>query len=259
MLDVVVVGGGFAGRHRGAREPRSAAPGRSSLEARDRLGGRTWTAPWEGLDIELGGGWVHWHQPHTWSEIVRAGLRGRDRPGDGARRVVRRRRAPHGHHRRARRDRRARLERVRRGRRGGCSRCRTIRSRTSTAWRGSTGMSIAERMRRAGADRRGAGRARRGARVARERPARGVGRRERASLARALGLQPRAHAVHRRAGDARAQGTGALLAAIAGGALVRRPARGAGRGDLAVGVRRRGAPARRRGDHGPRGDRGRAR
>ena len=24
--------------------------------------------------IEYGGGWVHWHQPHTWSEITRAGL-----------------------------------------------------------------------------------------------------------------------------------------------------------------------------------------
>lgn len=44
------------------------------LEARDRLGGRTWTAQWDGAPIELGGAWVHWHQPHTWSEITRAGL-----------------------------------------------------------------------------------------------------------------------------------------------------------------------------------------
>jgi monoamine oxidase len=44
------------------------------LEARDRLGGRTWTAPWNGLTVEYGGAWVHWHQPHTWSEITRAGL-----------------------------------------------------------------------------------------------------------------------------------------------------------------------------------------
>src|SRR5262249_358148 len=34
----------------------------------------TWTAPWNGHDIEYGGGWVHWHQPHTFSEITRAGL-----------------------------------------------------------------------------------------------------------------------------------------------------------------------------------------
>jgi pseudooxynicotine dehydrogenase len=71
--DVIVVGGGFAGVT-AARE--AALRGRSVLllEARERLGGRTWTADWDGLPIEYGGGWVHWHQPHTWSEITRAGL-----------------------------------------------------------------------------------------------------------------------------------------------------------------------------------------
>src|SRR5579871_2046612 len=72
--DVIVVGGGFAGVT-AARE--AALRGRSVLllEARDRLGGRTWTADWDGVTIEYGGGWVHWHQPHTWSEITRAGAR----------------------------------------------------------------------------------------------------------------------------------------------------------------------------------------
>jgi monoamine oxidase len=72
--DVIVVGGGFAGVT-AARE--SALRGRSVLllEARDRLGGRTWSADWDGIPIEYGGAWVHWHQPHTWSEITRAGLR----------------------------------------------------------------------------------------------------------------------------------------------------------------------------------------
>ncbi len=71
--DVVVVGGGFAGVT-AARE--CALRGRSALllEARDRLGGRTWTADWNGRLIEYGGAWVHWHQPHTFSEITRAGL-----------------------------------------------------------------------------------------------------------------------------------------------------------------------------------------
>ena len=71
--DVIVVGGGFAGVT-AARE--AALRGRSVLllEARDRLGGRTWTTSWRGVPIEYGGGWVHWHQPHTWSEITRAGL-----------------------------------------------------------------------------------------------------------------------------------------------------------------------------------------
>jgi monoamine oxidase len=71
--DVIVVGGGFAGVT-AARE--IALRGRTVLllEARDRLGGRTWSADWNGVPIEYGGGWVHWHQPHTWSEITRGGL-----------------------------------------------------------------------------------------------------------------------------------------------------------------------------------------
>lgn len=73
MHDVIVIGGGFAGIT-AARE--AALRGRTVLllEARDRLGGRTWSAPWAGTSIEYGGAWVHWHQPHTWSEITRAGL-----------------------------------------------------------------------------------------------------------------------------------------------------------------------------------------
>jgi monoamine oxidase len=71
--DVIIVGGGFAGVTAG-RE--SALHGRRTLllEARDRLGGRTWSAEWNGLPIEYGGAWVHWHQPHTFSELTRAGL-----------------------------------------------------------------------------------------------------------------------------------------------------------------------------------------
>ncbi len=73
MHDVIVVGGGFAGVT-AAREASGAGRSVLLLEARDRLGGRTWTASWDGREIEYGGGWVHWHQPHTWSEITRAGL-----------------------------------------------------------------------------------------------------------------------------------------------------------------------------------------
>jgi monoamine oxidase len=71
--DVIVVGGGFAGLT-AARE--CALRGRRTLllEARDRLGGRTWNASWNGFQIEYGGAWVHWHQPHTFSELTRAGL-----------------------------------------------------------------------------------------------------------------------------------------------------------------------------------------
>ena len=71
--DVIVVGGGFAGVT-AARE--CALQGRRTLllEARDRLGGRTWSAAWNGFAVEYGGAWVHWHQPHTFSELTRAGL-----------------------------------------------------------------------------------------------------------------------------------------------------------------------------------------
>lgn len=70
---MIVIGGGFAGVT-AARE--AALRGRSVilLEGRERLGGRTWSAPWDGTNIEYGGAWVHWHQPHAFSEITRAGL-----------------------------------------------------------------------------------------------------------------------------------------------------------------------------------------
>jgi monoamine oxidase len=73
QTDVVVVGGGFAGVTV-AREVTRGGAETLLLEARDRLGGRTWTDDWNGTPIERGGGWVHWHQPHVWSEITRAGL-----------------------------------------------------------------------------------------------------------------------------------------------------------------------------------------
>lgn len=71
--DVIVVGGGFAGVT-AAREAALRDRSVLLLEARERLGGRTWTADWDDLKVEYGGGWVHWHQPHVFSEITRAGL-----------------------------------------------------------------------------------------------------------------------------------------------------------------------------------------
>ena len=44
------------------------------LEARDRIGGRTWTTERLGRTLELGGTWVHWTQPHVWAELTRYGL-----------------------------------------------------------------------------------------------------------------------------------------------------------------------------------------
>ena len=71
--EVVIVGGGFAGVT-AARE--LTMRGRSSvlLEARDRLGGRTYTADHDGHAMELGGTWVHPLQPNVWAEINRYGV-----------------------------------------------------------------------------------------------------------------------------------------------------------------------------------------
>jgi pseudooxynicotine oxidase len=72
VLDAIVIGGGFAGVT-AARELTISGLDCTLIEARDRLGGRTWTTDWGGDEIELGGGWVHWHQPYAWSELQRAG------------------------------------------------------------------------------------------------------------------------------------------------------------------------------------------
>lgn len=70
-VDVIIVGAGFAGMI-AARELSRSGATVIVLDGRDRLGGRTWTKDSIiGLPIEMGGTWVHWTQPHVWSEVVR--------------------------------------------------------------------------------------------------------------------------------------------------------------------------------------------
>jgi monoamine oxidase len=71
--DAIVLGAGFAGVT-AARELRANGLRVLLLEARPRIGGRTFTSEVGGHQVELGGAFVHWTQPHVWAEITRYGL-----------------------------------------------------------------------------------------------------------------------------------------------------------------------------------------
>jgi monoamine oxidase len=73
--DVIVVGAGFAGL-RAARDLAEAGRRVIVLEARDRVGGRTWTRPFAGTGelVELGGAWFTPGQPEARAELDRYGI-----------------------------------------------------------------------------------------------------------------------------------------------------------------------------------------
>lgn len=73
VWDVIVLGGGFAGVT-AARDSSQHGLSTLLLEARDRLGGRTWNEMFDGQKIETGGTWIGWSQPHVWSEVMRYDL-----------------------------------------------------------------------------------------------------------------------------------------------------------------------------------------
>ncbi|KAJ5811783.1 hypothetical protein N7474_008084 [Penicillium riverlandense] len=72
--DVIVIGAGFAGLIAARDLSQKLSLKILLLEARDRIGGRTWTAKVLGEELEMGGTWVHWAQPHLYSELRRYGL-----------------------------------------------------------------------------------------------------------------------------------------------------------------------------------------
>ena len=86
-VDVVVIGGGFAGIT-AARDLQKRGFKVLVLEARDRLGGRTWSTDRNGFHVELGGTWIHWTQPFVWAEKERYGLEIQETPGCVAERVA---------------------------------------------------------------------------------------------------------------------------------------------------------------------------
>ena len=77
--DVIVIGGGFAGVT-AARDSMKNGYKTLVLEARSRLGGRTFSSEFAGHKVELGGTWIHWNQPFVWSEVQRYGLKLKETP-----------------------------------------------------------------------------------------------------------------------------------------------------------------------------------
>lgn len=83
VYDVIVIGAGFAGLA-ASRDLAKSGLSVLLLEARNRIGGRTFTSAYQGKKIELGGTWIHWSQPHVWNEITRYGLGIEESPGAAA-------------------------------------------------------------------------------------------------------------------------------------------------------------------------------
>ena len=71
--DVIIIGGGFAGVT-AARDLAWRGRRVLLLEARARLGGRTFTSAFAGHHVDLGGTWVGLEQPFVWSERLRYGI-----------------------------------------------------------------------------------------------------------------------------------------------------------------------------------------
>lgn len=80
--DVIVIGAGFCGLV-AARDLALSGKKVMLLEARDRIGGRTFAVKAHDHTYELGGTWIHWLQPHVWSEITRYDLTGNIKESDG--------------------------------------------------------------------------------------------------------------------------------------------------------------------------------
>lgn len=75
VYDVAVIGGGYTGLS-AIRDLTTTGHKTILIEARDRIGGRSWSSNIEGYPYEMGGTWVHQWQPFIWRELFRYGLLG---------------------------------------------------------------------------------------------------------------------------------------------------------------------------------------
>jgi len=72
-FDTIVIGGGFAGVT-AARDVSQAGHKTLLLDARARLGGRTFTTTFADHHTDVGGTWLGWGQPSVWAEKMRYDL-----------------------------------------------------------------------------------------------------------------------------------------------------------------------------------------
>ncbi|CZT41206.1 probable monoamine oxidase N [Rhynchosporium secalis] len=74
IFDVIIVGAGYAALT-AARDCTTSGLKVLLVEARDRIGGRSWSSNIDGYPFEMGGTWVNWGQSHVWREISRYDMR----------------------------------------------------------------------------------------------------------------------------------------------------------------------------------------
>ena len=81
--DIAVIGAGMAGII-AARDLSAKGHSVVLIEARNRVGGRTYTADAFGGQLDLGGAYVHWTQPNVWYELQRHNMAALQPPLDAS-------------------------------------------------------------------------------------------------------------------------------------------------------------------------------